>query len=319
VTRVRAAALLLALLVAGTAARSQDIIAGARADSSDYLVGDWITVHVSFAHPKGTTFQSASGDTLGGFSLIQQLPFRPSGETRTNVDFIFSRYDSGSATLPPLKFLCTVPGDTVLRSVATNPLTLTVRTVPVDTTQEIKDLKPLMTLPYTWEEILRVLGGLIVALAVTLLAYLLYRSGGKTTVQEAYVAPARPAHVVALEELGALKARRLWQGGRIKQYYTEVTEILRRYFEGRYNVMALEETTEEIMSGLQQVQMKGQILQDTEKILRRADLVKFAKYQPGIPEHEETLTVAYAVVEMTKPRPATAAQESQGKVPAHVA
>ncbi len=97
----------------------------------------------------------------------------------------------------------------------------------------------------------------------------------------------------------------MWQRGLLKQYYSEVTEILRRYIEHRYRQPALEETTEEILSGLRKADYPADLTPTTTTILHRADLVKFAKHQPGIPEHEEMLAVVYHIVDRTKETPMT--------------
>jgi hypothetical protein len=97
-----------------------------------------------------------------------------------------------------------------------------------------------------------------------------------------------------------LKEKRLWQQGLIKPYYTEVTEIVRRYFEHRFGFQALEQTTDEAMDNLRRHAAAHAVLEQTDRILRRADLVKFAKHQASIPEHEETLAVAFEIVEKTK-------------------
>jgi hypothetical protein len=75
--------------------------------------------------------------------------------------------------------------------------------------------------------------------------------------------------------------------------------------------MALEETTDEILTGLRSKKLDNGVLEETEKILRRADLVKFAKYQPAIPEHEEMMVVVYDVVDKTKVVATTAVAEPQ--------
>jgi hypothetical protein len=148
------------------------------------------------------------------------------------------------------------------------------------------------------------------------LAYLAYRYWKKRKLRqpgETYVPPPRAAHVIALDQLARLKDRKLWQQGRIKEFYTEITEILRRYIENRYQLMALEKTTDEIMVGLRAVAIAAQVLPPLETILRRADLVKFAKYQPGIPEHEEMFTVAYDMIDRTKVVPVVASEPVEAK------
>lgn len=126
---------------------------------------------------------------------------------------------------------------------------------------------------------------------------------------EKYIPPPMPAHVLALEQLAQLKEKRLWQQGLIKPYYSEVTEIVRRYFENRYGFMSLEKTTGETLEDLRRYAVAHPALDETARILRCADLVKFAKYEPLIPEHEEMLTVAFDIIEKTKLREAPSSSD----------
>ena len=98
-----------------------------------------------------------------------------------------------------------------------------------------------------------------------------------------------------------MKEQKLWQQGLVKEYYSEVTEIIRRYFERRYAVRALEETTDEILERAPRRLRPAKRWSAPMKMLRCADLVKFAKFTPGIPDHEEMLTLAYDIVEHTRP------------------
>jgi hypothetical protein len=281
-------------------ARSQEVTARAWVDSTNYLVGDWISVHIDVTHPGGATFRPLLGDTLGPFAVIARDSMRSRSETETEGTVVVAKYDSGSAMLPPIPLLGSIPGDSVSKIVATNPLLLTVHTVQVDTSLGIKDIKPPIWISLTLAEILLYLG-IVLLLAVA--GYLLYRYWKKRTHKkrgQEYVPPGRPAHTIAFEELAMLKEKKLWQKGLIKQYYSEVTEIVRRYFENRYGFMALEQTTDETMEALQKHRHAEAIWEDTEEMLRLADLVKFAKYQPDIPEHEQTLQTAFDIVEKTR-------------------
>jgi uncharacterized protein HemX len=225
---------------------------------------------------------------------------------------VVAKYDSGDAVLPPLQFLLTAPADTAGKRVATNELHLTIQTVPVDTSQDIKDLKAPLGIPLTWQEILLACALVLVVAAV---GYVLYRWWKRRQMQvaPASTAPAKPAHVIAFEELGALKQKKLWQQGLVKQYYTEVTDILRRYFENRYRLMALERTTDEILDDLHRIRMTGELLGKADRLLRRADLVKFAKHQPPAPEHDESMQIVYDVVERTRVHETAASPGAGGK------
>lgn len=280
-------------------ANTQEVSARAWADSTTFLVGEAITVHVSLTHSRPLELSSLVGDTLGAFHILSRSSIEKE-KTGSTTSFTVATYDSGTAILPPLQFSYTVPPDTARRVVATNPLIFTIRLVDVDTTQDIKDIKPPLSIPVTLAEISLILGA-IVGAGLLVYAFVQYRKRRKVgAIDEEHLPPPRPAHVVALEELALLKEKRLWQQGLIKPYYTEVSEIVRRYFENRFGFLSLEQTTDETLGNLRRFSVAQPVLPQVETLLRRADLVKFAKYQPTIPEHEETLSFAFEIVDATK-------------------
>jgi len=298
----RTALLLLALTAGALPARAQRLTAHAHADSATYLVGDYVNIRVDLLHPRGASLRTALGDSAGGFLVLQRKPIVATSDTTSTTGFVIAKYDSGLATFPPVDFLVTTPGDTTVRTVSTNPVVLTVRTVAVDTSRDIRDLKPPLSIPITLAEILT-WGG--IALGAALLAFLLWRWLKKRKARRAardagYVPPARPAHEIAFEQLALLKEKKLWQQGLIKQYYSEATEIFRRYLENRYALQAMEETTDEILAGLRKLRFPEPMIETADRILRRADLVKFAKHEPGIADHEEMITVIHDFVDRTK-------------------
>jgi hypothetical protein len=308
----------LLLLLHGVAGAGEPT-ARATVDSTAFLVGDWIHVHIALTHPRGVALLPVIGDSLEGFAVLDRGTVAATGDTSSATELVVARYDSGSWTLPPIPFQYVLPGDTIPRTVFTNPLMVTVRTVAVDTTKDFRDLKPPMSVPISLAEITLYAGILLVVAGAGYLLYRWWKKRATRATGQEREAPLRPAHVIAFEELGALKEKKLWQKGLVKEYYSEATEILRRYVENRYQIKALEETTDEILSGLGKIKLAGDLLRSIEKVLRRADLVKFAKLRPDVPEHEEVMTVAYDVVERTKivvmtpvDHPSTAAGPQRG-------
>ncbi len=316
--RLRICLILLPLALTSPAARAQEWTARASVDSSKFLVGDRITVRVDLNHPHGAIIRPQIPDSVEGFYVLERPPVHEVTDTNSTAIFVFARYDSGTAVLPPLRFAASIPGDTTRRTLFTNALVLTVTTVPVDTSQDFRDLKPPLAIPMTLQEILLYAG---IALVIIAAAYFAYRYWKKRKARAAaggeVATPARPAHVIAFEQLAILKEKKLWQQGHLKEFYSEVTEILRRYFENRYSMMAMEETTDEIFSGLRKLRFPDQMLGDAERILRRADLVKFAKVQPSIAEHEEMFTVVHAIVDRTKIVAMTPVSGSEAKAVVH--
>lgn len=140
-----------------------------------------------------------------------------------------------------------------------------------------------------------ILFGLIVWLAAWLIVrYMRKRKAMPRTL------PKIPPHVVANKALVELGHRKLWQKGKFKAYYTALTSILRTYISSRWDVGALEMTTDEIIMALRDVDMPSASRTDLITILRTADMVKFAKAEPEAEDNEENLSRALYFVENTK-------------------
>ena len=114
-------------------------------------------------------------------------------------------------------------------------------------------------------------------------------------------APALPPHVEAIQALEELHNRKLWQNNRHKQYYSGLTDILRSYIARRWEVGAMEMTTDEILGALRPLDLPDKARMDLTAILREGDLVKFAKATPDAETNENAYLKAYYFVEETKP------------------
>lgn len=109
-----------------------------------------------------------------------------------------------------------------------------------------------------------------------------------------------PAHKKALTALQSLKSKELWQTGNIKEYQSELTDIVRRYLGDRFDVNALEMTTDEINRALRNKDFDPKHSSTLQRILTIADLVKFAKATPPVEINAEFMDEAMAFVESTK-------------------
>ena len=109
-----------------------------------------------------------------------------------------------------------------------------------------------------------------------------------------------PPHVVAIMELDRLKAEKIWKQGKNKKYYTELTDIIRKYIERRFQFNALEMTTDEILTLFKRDKSTQSVYQNLSQILQLADLVKFAKIEPLESENELSIINSYLFVNQTK-------------------
>lgn len=183
---------------------------------------------------------------------------------------------------------------------------LFVKTFQIDSTMTtVRDLKPQKTLKLRFAEFGGYLG---IALAMVLLLagviYLLVRylhKRGKHLSDLFKPAPPVPAHIVAIEALEKLRNEKLWQNDKHKQYYSGLSDILRTYLAGRFEVGAMEMTTDEIADALRDVDIEQKSKMDLLSVLRDADLVKFAKATPAAEDNELAYDKSFYFVENTKP------------------
>ena len=183
---------------------------------------------------------------------------------------------------------------------------LVVKTFQIDSTMtSVRDLKPQKTLKLRFAEFGGYLGiALAVALLLAGVIYLLVRylhKRGKRISDLFKPAPPLPAHIVAIEALEKLRNEKLWQNDKHKLYYSGLSDILRTYLAGRFEVGAMEMTTDEIVDALRDVEIEQKQKMNLFSVLRDADLVKFAKATPEAEENELAYDKAYHFVEETKP------------------
>ena len=181
-----------------------------------------------------------------------------------------------------------------------------VNTFQIDSTMTtVRDLKPQKTLKLRFAEFGGYLGIAFGALLLLALAiYLLVRhlaKHGRSLSDLFKPAPPVPAHILAIEALERLHNEKLWQNDKHKQYYSALSDILRTYLAGRFEVGAMEMTTDEIAEALRTIEVEQKPKMDLLSVLRDADLVKFAKATPEAEENELAYTKAYYFVEETKP------------------
>jgi hypothetical protein len=129
-------------------------------------------------------------------------------------------------------------------------------------------------------------GGIILAGLVLLIIYIVRRLRKKTNIEEEEVKPQIPAIITAREKMAQLKESNLWQSGKYKDYYTDLTGIAREYLEGQFNIDAIEMTSDEILDEVRKIQLDNLIFSKLQNTLVTSDLVKFAKATPSPSENE---------------------------------
>ncbi|GBD90831.1 hypothetical protein BMS3Abin04_01551 [bacterium BMS3Abin04] len=208
-------------------------------------------------------------------------------------------YDSSSINIPPVKVEYSIGNSNNVQSLESNAVHINIHTLKVNPSTGIKDVKKPLRIALSW--IFYLILGLVILLII-LAAYYFYNKykrkneGEVEVVKTVQLSPGK----VALKALDELNGKKLWQKGNVKEFHSEITGIIRKYFEDRYNFPALEMTSGEIMQVLDRVMDNQQLIDITREFLSNADLVKFAKFVPMPSVNEEMMKEAYKIVSRTK-------------------
>jgi hypothetical protein len=295
-------------LFGASAVSAQEATATATLDTSSILIGDQIHLKLNLTVPRPASVVWANvADTITSkIEVIKRstidsvLTGQPEGMKTLTQMLTITSFDSGYIAIPPFIFLYKSKGDNDYKSAETEAILLEVRRPEVNLSDEIKDIKGPMKAPVTFAELLP---WILAALGVALLTYgIIYyirkRRKAEPLIQLRHK-PALPPHVIALEALENLRAKKLWQSGKIKEYHTELTEIIRVYIEGKFKVMALEMVTTDILESLRSKAIESATQTKLKNMLELADMVKFAKEHPLPQEQEQSMDYAIDFVKDT--------------------
>ncbi|MDE6541535.1 MAG: BatD family protein [Muribaculaceae bacterium] len=253
------------------------------------------------------------GGQLGGVDVADissQASDLGNGRRETVYTLTLQPFDPDTVTLPPLRV---ASGTDTAES---RPLVLKVLPVELDSLTEIHPMEGPVAYPARWYDwvpqwasnywpwILLGLG--LIAAAVA--GWLYWRRGGTVVVRRKRVVP---PYELAMRRLGQLRERRLTENGREKEYYTELTDILRQYLDGRFGINAMEMPSTEIMRTLRHNEATRMSAERMQDVLEVADFVKFAKMRPLPDDNVKAYNSALAFVEDTKPAPEPAEAEKE--------
>ena len=187
----------------------------------------------------------------------------------------------------------------------------------VDTVNiEVKDIADIIKVRYTFWEIFRwILLGLAVVAVVVAIVYVIKRLKAHKPIIELHVEPPIPPDTRALNALEELRRKELWQAGKLKEYYTDLTDIVRNYLEEAWDIPSTDMTSDETLEAFSSCKAYSET-NDTKlrQILKTADMVKFAKSEPLPNEHTQAMNYATEFVvslsELSSQQAATNSQAS---------
>lgn len=267
------------------------------------LVGDQVRLEVMLTYPKTDSialpvFEDQLAEGIEIVSVTDPSIKDFGDRIEMKVNYIVTSFDSGYHTLPYFPILRVSGGvnDTLKLG---DPLKLKVGVVKVDEKFEGYDIRGIKKYPFDWRVIL------IIVLFAIIIGILIWRLAGRERIKSVLFLDTksqRPPYEIALEGLTKVKSTKIWQQGKIKEYYTELTDIIRKYIEDTSGVQTMEKTSEEILQALSQTDYnKEDLIRILRDLFYYADLVKFAKYDPTAADNELSWQWASDYVNQSKP------------------
>jgi hypothetical protein len=257
-------------------------------DTDTILIGDQIKLSIECNSVEGELFPNFS-DSIGPLEIL----------TKSNVDSITSdsglilrqnytitAWDSGNYYIPSTKY-----GNEVKDSIL-----IYVNTIKLSQNDELKDIKAPIHTPISFEEASPYILAFIILLIVIFLIRYWLKNRTKKEILPLIKEEIIPPHEIALNKLEILNAQKLWQNGKVKEYYTTISEVIRTYIEEGIGTPAMEIPTKEIIDQLHQQKIETNKL---EELLMRSDLAKFAKSQPLEIENKESYKIAIDFINST--------------------
>lgn len=283
---------------------AQSVTVKAKMDSTQMWIGNQTSLHFEVVQsPNQKVNFPIFSDTIGGLEIVQQQKLDTiklsSDKIQVNASYIVTAFQDSLIYIPPYPFAS--GKDTVM----SNSLSLKViQPFKIDTASNaITDIKPVFKPKFNWAVFLKNLLLIILVVALAVILFFLIRKFiiKKPIFSAEKPKPVLPAYVEALGKLDKIKNEKAWQHGRIKEYHTELTDVIRNYIERAFNVNSMEITSEEILQKMLFLKPDKPAAYDgLRQILQLADLVKFAKWVPSVNDNELSLVDAYLFVNQTK-------------------
>jgi hypothetical protein len=312
-------ALLIAILVSAGPASAEPLSVTTGVDRRIIAIGDTVSLNLDLEWESGVEVKPiATRETLGSFIVrdIREGILQPAGDGfRRRVSLLLTVFETGEQTIPSIPVLFTAADGTVGR-METEPVEVVVESTLAEGSEDIRDIKPPLPVKKRWKEIIlsyALLLGLAGAAATSVLISVRKKSEIETIARkiwEKVTGPVRafvewllallsrrekqkpraydievsgpdiPPEQAAFEELARIEALGLIEEGLINEAYTLVSEVLRRYIERKYGVLAMELPTSYIMRAIAGRGVMSRCYGEVREVLEECDLVKFAKYIP---------------------------------------
>jgi hypothetical protein len=269
-----------------------------KADTTKIRIGEQFNYQIEINQTKGVAFYKLQLDSLQKIEVIKSHKI-DTLKDKLIKKFTLTSFDSGQYMLP--KQLVKI----FSKPIYTDSLVIDVSTVAVDTIkQPMFPIKAIQHQKLNLKDYAKNYWWLLpILLILSLLIWYFFIRKKET--EEERIAKIPPFQM-AVQQLENLDKKLLWQNNKTKQYYSELTDIIRTYIEKELNVPALESTTNELVNSLKKfnnikkLDISKKTILKLKDLLQEADLVKFAKSKPYATEIEMHRKYADVILEGLK-------------------
>lgn len=268
------------------------------------LIGDYMHLNMQATYKNGELFFPVLNDSLGnGFEIIERGTEKVNDTAdlkKKSIDYTLTQFDEGMYQFDQLPILFKNNNGTI-DTINSNPFSISVLTIQVDTLQEIKPIKSVVFPKHEWQEFIPIMVLFILIIAIIVFAVYINKKYG-TKKESEKVLTIDDIYKNTLAELEKLKAAQLWKTVETKEHHLKLSDLLRSYLESRYDMLALESTTQEIMAVIYD---KKSIDENSKEMLNQilihCDFVKFAKWKPDEESAEKIMNETILLVHQMKP------------------
>ena len=278
----------------------QDVEVEGKVESKDVQVGKPFTLDLSLKVPYGwfVEWNDFAIDTLSEqLDIIKRGNVERTADADSNVivkqQLTLMTFDTGQIQVPAVGLTYARSFDDPNRLMAyTDPINLYSTTITVDTTLAYRPIVEPISAPIQMKEVYPwLLGVLLLALLAFGIWYLLKRRKSRVDADGNIVrGPVIPPYDKAVDDLKRLREEKMWQSGKVKEYFSTLTDIAREYIEGQFGVNAIEMTTDDILEEIKPLHFSKETYNKLKDTMEVADLVKFAKYSASTLESDTALS-----------------------------
>ena len=279
--------------------KAQQVEVEGKVNSTDVQVGKPFTLDLSLKVPYGwfVEWNDFAIDTLSEqLDIIKRSEVERTADADSNVivkqQLTLMTFDTGQVQVPPVGLTYARSFDDPNRLKAyTDPINLYSTTMTVDTTMAYKPIVEPIEAPVKFKEVFPwILGALLLVLLVIGIWYWRKHRKPKVDAEGNIVrGPVIPPYDKAVGDLKKLREEKIWQSGKVKEYFSALTDIAREYIEGQFGVNAIEMTTDDILEEVKPLHFPKETYDKLKDTMEIADLVKFAKYSASTLESDTAL------------------------------